>query len=194
MDTNDLVLIEKLAEDGRSSLEKIGNEIGISRVAVTKRLKKLKESGILKIGAMLNLNMLGFDVIFIRIEVANYEDLQKLVEIYKNCPRIIWLIHAAGGYNLLVAMYAEDQRTLMSILDGCSIRTRKEVRRSEVSVGRLILPKYVPITLVPGADSETAPCGLSCGSCNKYLGDECLGCPSTKFYNPNWLKTKKRRI
>ncbi len=187
MDRKDIVIIREIANNGRIPLERIGEKMGISRVAVTKRLRKLTKSGLLKVGAMLNLNMLDFSVVFISIEVANYEDLQKLVEIYRNCPRIISLIHAAGGYNLLAVMYAEDQRTLMSILGGCSIRTRKEVRRSEVSVGRLVHPTHLPITLSFGEENEITPCGLSCGKCERYMSEQCLGCPSTKFYKPVWL-------
>ncbi len=187
MDERDLMIIRGLAADGRTPLEKIGERIGISRVAVTKRLRNMTNRGLLKVGAMINPNKLDFKVLFISIEVANYEDLQKLVETYKDCPRIISLIHAAGGYNLLALMYAEDERTLMSILSGCSIRTRREVRRSEVSVGRLIYPKYLPITLSSGGESESTPCGLSCGKCERYNAEQCLGCPSTKFYRPVWL-------
>jgi len=192
VDERDLMIIRGLAENGRIPLEKIGERIGISRVAVTKRLRNMTNRGLLKVGAMINPNKLDFKVLFISIEVANYEDLRKLVEIYKNCPRIISLIHAAGGYNLLALMYAEDERTLMSILSGCSIRTRKEVRRSEVSVGRFIYPKYLPITLSSGGEDEVTPCGLSCDKCERYNAEECIGCPSTRFYRPIWFRSRKK--
>jgi len=39
-------------------------------------------------------------------------------------------------------VYAENEDTLMSILDSYSIRTRKEVRRSEVVIGRMIYPSF----------------------------------------------------
>ena len=47
MDEIDKIIIHLLKENGRMSLTELGEHIGISRVAVRKRIKKLEETGII---------------------------------------------------------------------------------------------------------------------------------------------------
>ncbi|RLG53907.1 MAG: Lrp/AsnC family transcriptional regulator [Thermoproteota archaeon] len=187
MDKRDVVIIRELLKDGRASFQSLGEKLGISRVAVMKRLKNLIENEFVKVGAMINLDKLGFKIVAVSIEIANYKDLMKLIDAYKDCPRMICLLHTVGGYNLFALMYAENEDTLMSVLDSCSIRTRKEVRRSEVVIGKMIYPLHFPICLSAGGEKEDAPCGVNCGKCERYMSEKCLGCPITRYYRPVWL-------
>ncbi len=62
LDKVDLVIIKNLLKDGRSSFSGIAKQIGLTDVAVKKRVESLKRKGVLSsITANLNLKVLGFE-------------------------------------------------------------------------------------------------------------------------------------
>ncbi|MBS7638445.1 Lrp/AsnC family transcriptional regulator, partial [Candidatus Bathyarchaeota archaeon] len=104
-------------------------------------------------------------------------------KVFSKCPRVIFITRTTGEYNLMTIMIAEDMDTLNSIVEVCSIRVRKGIRRSEVIIGETPeLPKFIPIRLFTDKSDEDAPCGINCGKCLKYIENKCLGCPSTRYY------------
>jgi len=83
--------------------------------------------------------------------------------------------HPTGAYNIMMMMVAENAGTLHATLEVCSIRTRKGIRRSEATIGEApIIPKYLPIKIVPDRKVEIAPCGIHCGRCLCYENQKCL--------------------
>ncbi|RLG47049.1 MAG: hypothetical protein DRN92_04025 [Thermoproteota archaeon] len=182
MDRIDLSIIEELRKDGRLSLSDLGRKIGMSHVAIRRRLKRLIESKIMRVSTELNVKTFEFKLAMVMMEVETYEKLTELVSTYIKCPRTLMILHCLGGFNLLAMMWAENDDTLRSVLDSCSIRTREGVRRSEVCVGELLHPEYLSIPIVSSSDLEISPCGLDCSGCRRYQEDKCLGCPRTRRY------------
>jgi Lrp/AsnC family transcriptional regulator for asnA, asnC and gidA len=182
MDEIDKKIISILQKDGRASLSSIGKELGISHVAVSKRLENLYEK-IVKISAGLNAEYLGYRIAIVNAEVETSERLRELIEIFSKCPRIVFLATITGTYNLMTIMVAEDADTLNAIIEVCSVRAHKGVRRSEAIIGDApIIPKYLPIKIIVTKKDEDAPCGINCGKCLRYKEKKCLGCPATKYY------------
>ncbi|HIE24317.1 MAG TPA: AsnC family transcriptional regulator [Candidatus Korarchaeota archaeon] len=182
MDRIDLSIIEELRKDGRLSLSALGRKIGMSHVAIRRRINKLIEGKIMRVSTELNVKAFEFKFAFVMMEVETYEKLTELVNTYTNCPRTLMILHCMGGFNLLAMMWAEDDNTLKSVLDSCSIRTREGVRRSEVCVGELLHPEYLSIPIVSSSDLEISPCGLDCSKCRRYREEKCIGCPATRRY------------
>jgi len=182
MDRIDLSIIEELRKDGRLSLSDLGRKIGMSHVAIRRRLKRLIESKIMRVSTELNVKTFEFKLAMVMMEVETYEKLTELVSTYIKCPRTLMILHCLGGFNLLAMMWAENDDTLRSVLDSCSIRTREGVRRSEVCVGELLHPEYLSIPIVSSSDLEISPCGLDCSGCRRYQENKCLGCPTTRRY------------
>jgi len=182
MDDTDKKIISILQEDGRASLSSIGKELGLSHVSIGKRLENLCKM-LVKVSAGLNAEYLGFRVAIVNAEVETPERLRELVEIFSKCPRIVFLTTTMGAYNLMTIMAAEDADTLNAIVEVCSVRARKGIRRSEATIGEApYVPKYLPIRIVTAKEDEDAPCGMNCGRCMRYQEKKCLGCPDTRYY------------
>ncbi len=181
LDDKDKEILQLLQKDGRMSLSEIGEKIGMSHVAVRKRMKKLQEE-VLQINPALNFEKLGYRLTLISIEAKDDEVRNELIEIFRECPRTIFLLKITGEYNLLAIMLAENQNVQESQTGQCAIRTHPGIRRSEINIGEVpIKPKniqYAP----PLKNKKTAPCGEICDQCQRYQEEKCLGCPSTKYY------------
>ncbi|MGQ9551210.1 MAG: Lrp/AsnC family transcriptional regulator [Candidatus Bathycorpusculaceae bacterium] len=182
MDEVDKKIVSILQEDGRASLSSIGKELGMSHVAIIKRLENLSER-LVKVSAGLNAEDLGLRVAIVNAEVETPERLRELLAIFSKCPRIVFLTTTTGAYNLMTVMVAEDADTLNAIVEVCSVRAQKGVRRSEAAIGEApAIPKYLPIKIIAAKEDDDAPCGINCGKCLRYQQKKCLGCPATKYY------------
>jgi DNA-binding Lrp family transcriptional regulator len=182
MDDVDKKIISFLQEDGRTSLSEIGRKLGLSHVSVRKRLKNLCES-LVNVSADLNAEQLDLRIAIVSAEVETHERLRELIDIFSKCPRTVFVTTTTGAYNVMTIMVAEDADTLNAILEVCSIRAQKGIRRSEAVIGEApVVPKYLPIKIVPNKEMEIAPCGVNCGKCLRYKNQKCLGCPATKYY------------
>lgn len=183
MDEIDKKIISILQKDGRTSLSEIGKKIGYSHVSVRKRLKGLCEN-VVKVSASLNAEQLGLRFAIVNAEVETHERLRELIEMFSKCPRTVFVTTTTGAYNVMTMMVAEDADTLNAIIEVCSIRAQKGIRRSEATIGEApIVPKYLPIKIVTNKEMEMAPCGINCGKCLRYKNQKCLGCPATKYYH-----------
>jgi len=182
MDEVDKKIVAMLQEDGRAPLSKIGKALRLSHVAVGKRIEKLCKE-IVKVSAGLNAEKLGFRIAIVNAEVESIEILEQLLEKFSKCPRIVFLTTTTGAYNLMSIMVAENADTLNAILQICSVRAQRGIRRSEAIVGEAPkVPKFLPITVIAEKNAEEAPCGINCGNCVRYAEGKCLACPATKYY------------
>ncbi len=183
MDELDKKIVSILQEDGRTSLSAMSRELGLSHVAIGKRLEKLCEN-LVKVSAGLNAENLGFRIAIVNAEVETPQRLRELVNMFSKCPRIVFLAMTTGAYNLMTIMVAEDADTLNAIIERCSVRARTGgIRRSEAIIGEApAVPKYLPVKIVATKTEEDAPCGINCSRCLRYHEKKCLGCPSTKYY------------
>ncbi|WP_455279253.1 AsnC family transcriptional regulator [[Eubacterium] cellulosolvens] len=182
LDEVDKILISELQKDGRTALTDIGKKTGISHVAVRKRLAKLRDKGLLNIYACLNPQKLDMKIAAINVEVENSQRLNELMNLFKNCPRTVFLSGLSAS-NLLTVIAGENFSTLESVIGSCSPRVQKGVRRSEVNIGSFpIHPEFLCIRVSPNKNAETATCGARCNECEKYKNKQCLACPTTKFY------------
>lgn len=183
MDERDRKIISILQRNGRATLSEIGKEIGMSAMGVKKRLDKL-EKGEIKISALLNVEKLKIITAIIAMEVESSEALENLLKKFENCPRIVKFFVTIGGYNLFALIFVEDYHSLESIsLEKCSLRAQPGIKRFEIyPIQEIYYDSYLDIKVVADKDRETAPCGVFCGECRRYVVDKCLGCPATKFY------------
>jgi len=182
MDKLDKKIVAILQDNGRASLSEIGKKVGISHVGVRKRLQNLCQN-VAKVSVGLSAEELGLRVAIVNAEVETPERVRELVDMFSKCPRIVFLTTTTGAYNLMTVMVAEDADTLNAIVEVCSARAQKGIRRSEATIGEApAIPKYLPIKIVAAKEDEDAPCGINCGKCLRYQEKKCLGCPATKYY------------
>ena len=94
-----------------------------------------------------------------------------------------------GEYNLAALIYAEDNKVLDSILGTCMLRVAEGIRKSEVMlIPKILINEYYNLR-VPIGGQEKAPCGADCYNCEKLKSNECIGCPSVKYYK-GWFSLK----
>jgi len=149
-----------------------------------KRIDKLINNNIIKIKAQVNTEKLDVKLAIIAMELENSSAIEKMLERFKECPRVVRFFVTTGGYNLFAIVFAEDYHTLESIsLERCSLRNQEGVRRFEFyPIQEVHYDPFFDLKVVPEKTLEYAPCGVYCGDCKRYLDNRCLGCPSTKFY------------
>ena len=184
MDEIDRKLISKLQQDGRTNFIELSKIIGYTNVGTKKRVNKLVDRKVLKFSTLLNITKLGMSAAIILMEIENSEALEKFLERFKECPRVVYIFTTMGAYNLIALVVAEDQETLESIsVEKCSLRSGEGIRRSEfIPVGRIMYSPFMPLEkFLPSKKKAKAPCNVDCRSCKKYRA-ECGGCPAANYY------------
>jgi Lrp/AsnC family leucine-responsive transcriptional regulator len=184
LDDIDKRLVSILQKNGRTSLSEIGESLGMSHVAVSKRLDKLIKTDTVKLTAGVNSSYLDTKVLFMGLETESLDVAEAIKKKYENCPRLLMFAPVTGRYNVFAVMIAEDTWSLESILGTCSMRTEPGVRKSESWFGNTpLLPHYLIIDVNPKQTGDTAaPCEMDCKTCKRYITDKCVGCPSTTTY------------
>ncbi len=118
LDAMDLAIMKNLQENARSSYQDIATQIGVSRVTIYERIRKLMESGIIEgFHTRVNARRIGYNVtaivglITVQGNKANRttEELQQITEVEE--------VHVVTGrYDYLVKVRALDNEDLQNIL------------------------------------------------------------------------------
>jgi len=186
LDEVDQKITSKLQLDGRTTFKELGELVGYTSMGVKKRFEGMQERGILKVSALLNMESLNLVGAIVMIEIESAEAMNKLLERFRNCPRVVHIFTTLSGYNLIALIVAEDQSTLESIsVEKCSLRSNEGIRRSELyPIGNIHYSPFLPVRqYLTHKERTITPCGVDCGSCRRYLSEECVGCPTTNYYN-----------
>ena len=139
IDKIDKKILDILQQDGRSSASNIANEIDISIPTVTDRIKKLKESGIIKgIHAVLDPRQLGLDVAAIITLISesslHYKEVTKAAE---KTPEVLQCLSTTGKGSHMLFVVTHNSSTLEELLR--NIQSWPNVTRTETQV---ILSSY----------------------------------------------------
>lgn len=118
LDAVDLAILKTLQVNARSSYQEIATRVGVSRVTVYERIRKLMESGVIEgFHARVNARRIGYQVTAIvglitiqgKEAYRTIEELQQLTEVEE--------IHVVTGrYDYLVKVRAKDNEDLQRIL------------------------------------------------------------------------------
>lgn len=98
LDETDRKIIEILQEDGRISMKDLGKLIGLTSPAVSERIKRLENCGIISgYKAIINPDALGRNIkAFIHISLLESRSYSDFLENAKNDPRIVECHHITG--------------------------------------------------------------------------------------------------
>ncbi len=185
MDAVDRKIIAQLQMDGRTTLQELSGMIGFTSMGTKKRLEKLINQGTIKVSALINPKALGLIPAFVMLEMESAEASEKLIERFKDCPRVVNIFKTIGGYNLIALVVAEDQDTLESIsTEQCSLRSAQGIRRSEFyPIGDMYFSQYLGIREhLTHKEKIITPCKVNCGPCKRYKNQKCVGCSVTTNY------------
>ncbi|HEY2241002.1 MAG TPA: Lrp/AsnC family transcriptional regulator [Streptosporangiaceae bacterium] len=112
-DDVDLRIMEALQRDGRASYAELARAVSMSPSAVTERVRRLEESGVIAgYSAVVEPDRLGLDILaFIRLRypTGNYKPFHDLVAV---TPEIIEAHHVTGEDCFILKVVARSMRHL----------------------------------------------------------------------------------
>ena len=183
-DKINLTILKALSEDGRSSYSEIARTLGLSQVAIKNRIEELVKNKTIQIRAEFNFTEFNLKLGLILLEIE-YDNYDYIVNVYRNCPRVIYYFSLMGQYNLAVLFYGEDQNTFETILNSCMLYNLTGIRKSNLlMIGNINEPLFFPLKFNKlNSESEDSPCGICCKKCKRFEDRLCLGCPASKYYH-----------
>ena len=120
MDTIDTAILEALKENGRASASEISRRVRLSVPAVTERIKKLEQGGIIRQYTVktdryqTGQRLLAF--VFVNIDRTAYIDRFRSEIVQHAC--VLECHHIAGAYDYLLKVALRDTQALESFLSG----------------------------------------------------------------------------
>lgn len=116
LDEKDLKIIEILKENARTSYTDIARQLGISDVAVLKRIRKLEQLGVIrKYTIIVDPRKLGFTAISVTgIDVVP-EQLFTILEELKDKSYVRFLALTSGDHSIITTIWAKDSKELAKI-------------------------------------------------------------------------------
>jgi DNA-binding Lrp family transcriptional regulator len=171
--------------DGRTTLKELSRIVGYTSMGVKKRVKNLLEQDVIKVSALLNIKPLNLCAAIMFLEIESAEAMNRLLERFKDCPRVVQIFTTLGGYNLIALIVAENQETLESIsIEKCSLRSSEGIRRSEFyPIGNINYSPFLPIREhLTHKEKTITPCNVDCRPCSRYKAEKCVGCPAMSYY------------
>ncbi len=185
MDEIDRKIVSKLLKDGRASYRELGEAIGYTIMGAKRRVEKMLSEGLIQVSAGINIEKLKLHAALMLLEFESREALNRCLEKFKECPRIVNMFTLFAGYNLAALVIAEDKDTLESeSIEKCSLRCSQGIRRTEFyPIGTVLFSPFMRIRMnLVTKDREISPCNVECYSCERYKINRCVGCPATKYY------------
>lgn len=114
-------ILDELQKDAGVSYREIGERIGLTGAAVAERVKKMKESGIIKqTWIELDYERLGFPIMaFIKVNAAGESGIQ-LKEFIKTLPQLVESHHVVGGESVIFKVVMPSLQALESLIETLS--------------------------------------------------------------------------
>lgn len=126
LDDTDRELIAQLIRDGRSTYAKLAPTVGLSQAAVRTRVQRLLDEAVITVTGRVDPASFGLGVFaFALLEVA--EGLDKAAAAVAEIDEAVFVVAAAGRFDLLVEVRCRDHDHLLDTLD--RIRGVASIRR-----------------------------------------------------------------
>jgi Lrp/AsnC family transcriptional regulator for asnA, asnC and gidA len=116
VDPTDEAIVAQLQEDGRRPSRTIARSLGISEPTLRWRLRRLLESGVLRIAAIADPFRLGYSVqaaILLRVAPGS---LGRVVEELATWPEVMYVSSCTGRVDVYAQVVCRDQQDLWQLL------------------------------------------------------------------------------
>jgi Lrp/AsnC family transcriptional regulator, leucine-responsive regulatory protein len=122
LDKKDRLIITALQKDARQSLAALGKRIGLSQPAISERVKKLEEAGVIDgYTAKINLAAIGLRLqAIIRIRTT-HEHIHSYVTLFQAMPEILDAVCVTGDDCFIVRCAFADPADLERVVDALAI-------------------------------------------------------------------------
>ena len=118
LDQKDRQILEALQADARQSLAALGKRIGLSQPAMSERVKKLEEAGVIEgYGARVNLRALGVGLeAIIRVE-TDHTGVRKYLALFEKMPEVLQADRVTGEDCFYVRCAIAQPQDLERVVD-----------------------------------------------------------------------------
>lgn len=183
IDEIDREILSNLSEDPEISQTELSHRLKISQPAVSLRIRKLEEKGILA-------RLIGTDIKKAQLFLAKVDltanNVPKVLESLEKCPLYLNCFLTSGRHNMTCLLIGENMRSIMSCIDS---RLRQNLPVENIEFDMIVTPTRPFIVPVKPKMEKKAvtPCGAECSTCTFYTSDRCLGCPASIHYKGSLL-------
>ncbi|MCL6639158.1 MAG: Lrp/AsnC family transcriptional regulator [Firmicutes bacterium] len=118
LDAIDLAILETFQENARTSYQEIANNLGVSRVTVYERVRKLTESGVIEgYHVRVNARRVGYPVTaMVGLITVQGNEAYRTIEDLRRLHEVEEVHVVTGRYDYLVKVRARDNEDLQCIL------------------------------------------------------------------------------
>jgi len=183
IDETDKKILHLLSQNPELSQAEISDRLKISQPAVSARLHKLREIGVLT-------HSIGTDIKKTQLFLAKMDivttDTEHVISLFDKCPLYLNSFLTSGKYNLTVLLVGENIRSIMSCVDS---HLRMDPLIKEMEFNLIVTPIrdfIVPIRPILEKKKMSA-CETDCSTCTLYINNRCLGCPASVDYKGSLL-------
>lgn len=119
MDEMDQKIIAILTADGRAGNNTIARELGVSEGTIRNRVRKLCESGLLRVSAKINPESVPDRQLFLLgVKVSASKDLCKIAEAIAALNEVQSVCITTGRYDLIVELWLPVKHGLIDFING----------------------------------------------------------------------------
>jgi Lrp/AsnC family leucine-responsive transcriptional regulator len=118
LDRKDRQILQALQADARQSLAALGKRIGLSQPAMSGRVKKLEEAGVIEgYGARVNLRAIGIGLeAIIRVQ-TDHAGIRKYVALFETMPEVLHADRVTGADCFFVRCAIAAPADLQRVVD-----------------------------------------------------------------------------
>jgi Lrp/AsnC family leucine-responsive transcriptional regulator len=122
LDKKDRLIIKALQQDARQSLSALGKRIGLSQPAVSERVKKLEDAGIIcGYSARIDLRAIGLRLQAIVRVRTTHEHIQRYVALFESMPEVLDAVRVTGDDCFVVRCAFAEPEDLERVVDALAV-------------------------------------------------------------------------
>lgn len=175
LDEKDIRLIGYLQKNARLSVSWLAKATAISRPTVMGKMARLKEAGLLKLGAKTDFRVLDYKLAILYVRFEAFNEGSRFANLMRSCPRVLQILESTDKRRYMVLVYAEEASTLISFVDSLKKCVGKDFAWEMV---RPIYGSDFTLNIFRDMQKKT-PCDIDCSECSYYESGECVACPSS---------------
>ena len=121
LDEKDMKILKMLAQNGRISFSEMARSIGLSDVAVMKRVRKLEQKGVIKgYTVVVDPKKLGYNLVSITGIDVEPQSLFTVAETLKSWDSVKYLAITSGDHAIMTVIWARDSDDMARIHESIS--------------------------------------------------------------------------
>lgn len=118
LDAKDIAILELLQQDGRTPLSELGRKVGLSQPAMSERVKRLEERGIITgYGARIDPQALGLGMAALIRLKTTHEHIRPCLETFARLPYIVEIHRVTGDDCFVLKAVMPTPGDLATIID-----------------------------------------------------------------------------